>query len=642
MKTSLAAVLLALVEALTSMAGEDFRLLKEESRAGYRLRVYELYPDADLAVSALVLIPERAKIKTAAIFMPEDTTSIEGLAGELDPYASPNPAGGRLAYFAALQGSAAVALARPGYANGAPDDVDSEDSRKRYLALLPGSGWTDEALIAREVELCKRILTTIPAAKEATVAFNPPVTQPTAAVSKPPQFTGRRLATGKRMMHAADYEPERADGRTAKTMTWAMLKLRAACSSEMPEFLRDRESFLKWQREYLAPYRKCLAEVPENPEFVLLKEERREGYTLKTYEFYPYKGLAMKTMILYPDNAQPGKTPVVVCMPGGGGSLECLSGEKDAYYNRYPIRNRQCWYYVKCGMIAVALTNHSTANYCADDWSLWSAVNMTLAYWKRAGFRREDFISRSVAMCINFLKHDARVDRTKIACSGLSRGASVIYGALGNPDVKALNYNDFVLNGLHRRMSITELPSGETVGGDDTHYIWMAMAPTPMLLNEGGQYHGVIDEIKRAYELLGHPENLTVHYYDRYRDPRHRKYDDAYLCHATGLTVETHFEYCNVDAYDHSFHPESALPWLNGLFFGRAEIPATLEIEILRARAEREKSAEEFFPPDGQAGRKANGPKTVIPEDELKPERADGRTERTTTWAKMLCDELKR
>ncbi len=619
-------------------AADGSILLKSVRREGYTLETREFYPDEPLAVKALVLTPDNLPPHSApaAVFLPEDATSLECLAGEADPYASANADLGRQAYFAARGGMVAVALVRPAMANAAPADVNSDDSRKKYEALLPDSGWTDARLVAAELEWAKSFLAQHPAVDAGRIAVNPAVAKP-AGCPPPPRYDGRVLATGKRMLSEADYRLDRPDGRTEKTMTWAMVKLRQANPPTYPDFLKDRETFLAWQRQYLAAHRQDLVDLPAKPEFKLLETRPRDGYEVRVYEFYPYAGLAMKTMILYPDNAQPGKTPVVVCMPGGGGSLECLAGEPDSYYNRYPIRNRQCFYYAKCGMIAVALTNHSTANYCGDDWDLWSSIDLTLKYWQEAGFRRESLINRSVALCINFLKQDARVDRSKIACSGLSRGASVIHGAVANPDVKALCYNDFVLNGTARRTSVTELPSGVTYGGGNPE-IWMAMAPKPMILNEGGQYHGAIDFIRRAYELTGHPENLQIHWYDRYTQPSERKYDQVDLRTVTGLTAEQHFQYCNVDPYDHAFHPESALPWLNGLFYGRPEIPAALQPEIDRARAERVKSEREFFPPDGRTGRKAAGPKTSFSEADLQPERLDGRTERTTTWAKMLRD----
>ena len=147
----------------------------------------------------------------------------------------------------------------------------------------------------------------------------------------------------------------------------------------------------------------------------------------------------------------------------------------------------------------------------------------------------------------------------------------------------------------------------------------------------------MIEDVVRAYELSGHPENLTIHYYDRYRNPRTRRHENVDVRTLTGLTPEDYYEYNNCDPYDHAFHPESALPWLSKLFFGSDRLPDSLRIPLLEAKADREWMDTEFFPPDGRRNRWAWGERP-FDEKEMVPERSDGRTIYTATWAKMLLD----
>ncbi len=380
------------------------------------------------------------------------------------------------------------------------------------------------------------------------------------------------LAKQSRTTSMKDFTPERADGRTAKAMAWARKKQADAAKPPAHPFLKDRESFLAWQKDYLARhYAGYLPWKPKEPAVELVSSEKRDGYTLCVYECYPYPRAAIRAWALVPDGAKRGQTPVVFCLPGSGASLEGLVGDKDPYFTRYPIRNRQAWWYVKAGMIAVALENVGTA----------------------------------IAVLVDYFKTHPLVDKSKIAVSGMSRGAMEgLYPALLIPDVSAFVYNDFACDSMARRLATTDLPSGSSPRDGSNVEALIAMAPKPMILNEGGAYKGVIEDIKRAYELAGHPENLAIHYYDKYADPAARTYDGVDVRTLAGLTEAGFLEVCNCHEYDHSFHAESALPWLRGLFFGTPDVPKELEPEIARARAERERTAEELYPPDGLTGRK--------------------------------------
>ena len=441
-----------------------------------------------------------------------------------------------------------------------------------------------------------------------------------------------------------DFEPERADGRTMKTMAWARMKLAEAASAPAHPFLKDRESFLAWQKDYLKRhYANYLPWKPKEPAVEFVSKEKRDGYALHIYECHPYSRAAVRAWVLVPDGAKPGKTPVVFCLPGSGGSLEGLAGDKDPYFTRYPIRNRQAWWYVKSGMIAVALENIGTANGAADDMPWWASRVRLSELMQQLGSSITELVTRQIAILVDFLKENPLVDKSKIAVSGMSLGAMEgLYPALLIPDVSALVYNDFACDGMARRLATTDLPSGSNSGGGSNVEALMAMAPKPMILNEGGAWKGVIEDIKRAYELSGHPENLTIHYYDKYADPAARKYDGVNVRMLSGLDAAGFLTVCNCHEYDHSFHAESALPWLRGLFFGTPDIPKGLEAEVARARAERERKPEELYPPDGLTGRMCCGNARPFTEKDYVSDRPVGRSSKGYTWAMLeIRDRLR-
>ena len=98
-----------------------------------------------------------------------------------------------------------------------------------------------------------------------------------------------------------------------------------------------------------------------------------------------------------------------------------------------------------------------------------------------------------------------------------------------------------------------------------------AVAPRHMIFAEGGGWKNCIEKVRRGYELAGAPGNLTVRYYEKYADPASRKYEDVDLHQAKGLTDNDYLMFSNVDAGQHSFHPDVNLPWLAERFFGKAD-----------------------------------------------------------------------
>jgi len=647
-----------------------FTKLSTTERTGYTLERWEFYPEEQLAVEALVLIPEGAANAPAVICMADSGGSIEHLASEPDPYATADAANGRKAYFAMKSGYVAVALSMPAMANAAPDDVNSADSRTKYLALLPNSGWDDQKLVTREVGLCADFVKTLSCvnrksvyvhgvgasaslmgtaapASASRVSVLDAIPVPAVVDPAPAPVGGTPKATGKRMMCAADYEPERLYGRTKKTMTWSMLKLRAANPPEDAWYLKDAATFANFQYWQRDSYDKTLASwnLPEKPTMTLLSSEHRapqglRGYTLKVYELEPIEDLIVKTMVLIPDGAEAGKTPAVFCFPGTAGSLECLAGEPDPFLAESPVytlRNRQAWWYAQVGMIGIALENAANANNATWDMGYWMSQLKCRELLSKLGKSESEIYARTVELMIRWLKqNEPLLDETKIASSGLSLGAgSALTVATYSAGIRAYCFNDFVADGTGRRIATTDLPSGETHSGGAGYSTIAALTPKHVLLNEGGQYKGVIDGLKKGYEYAGQPDRISLHYYDKYGTPDKRLHEDVNLRACTGLTGSQYFEYCNVDPDDHSFHSESALPWLCNLFFGKWEPSAALQQEIDRAHAEKPHTAAELFPPDGLTGRKCAPLRSTFQPSDFLPERADGKTEKTMAWAAM-------
>ena len=137
-----------------------------------------------------------------------------------------------------------------------------------------------------------------------------------------------------------DFESQRADGRYESSVAWAQDMVRNMKPIYSLDTVKRPEDFPAWRAKVRAKLRELL-QVPDplpKVEFKLLKEEPRDGYRLRTYEFYPEPKLAVRMMMLVPDAAAEGKAkvPAMVSLPGSGASLESLAGEPDEYVCHSP------------------------------------------------------------------------------------------------------------------------------------------------------------------------------------------------------------------------------------------------------------------------------------------------------------------
>ena len=402
-----------------------------------------------------------------------------------------------------------------------------------------------------------------------------------------------------------DFETDRADGKFDRSVGFAMDYLRRMKPAYSFDNVETAEEMPAWRAKVRAKLKELLQVGDDmKRDFRLLSSEDRDGYRLSRYEFYPEEALAVPILVLEPSCAlQTGaKVPAVVCLPGSGASLDSLAGEPDDSANRFPLRNRQAWWYVKMGMVAVALENPATARNGERGVSHFVTQAQFARIMSIAGRSGWGFMVEHVLQAVEFLKAHPLVDQRRIGVSALSLGCiPALYSAVLSDDISALVYNDFVTSWAIRAMAQTEgdgqcgvgrkidarRPFGFYRWFDDEPDLMAAIAPRPMILSEGGPWKRHIEKVKRAYALAGASDKLRVAYYARFAEPSARKFEDVDLATVTGLDADGYLLRANVDAKEHSFHPDVNLPWLAETFFGKAELPEGLMQQVKQAATER-------------------------------------------------------
>ena len=391
---------------------------------------------------------------------------------------------------------------------------------------------------------------------------------------------------GRNVLMPDDFKTTRADGRFDNHLAFAMDYVRRMTPEYSFDKLNDASEMPAWRSKV----RSKLGELLQLPEklpqldFKLIREEPRDGYRLYRYEFYPEERLAIPILVLVPESAITGqrRVPAVVCLPGSGASLNSLAGEPDEFGNHYPARNRQAWHYAKVGMIGVAMENPATAESGVREVNHYVTQPQFARLMTLAGRSNWGFMVEHVLETIDFLKRHQNVDAKRIAISGMSLGCCpALYTAVMSDDVSAVVYNDFVSSWAANAVSVTKnlgggvdarRPFGFHRWFDDEPDLMAAIAPRPMIFSEGGSWKGCIEKVQRAYRLAGAEKNLRIAYYRKYSDPTSRKYEEVDLHQARGLTDTDYLVMSNVDAGQHSFHPDVNLPWIMETFFGKAEL----------------------------------------------------------------------
>ena len=391
-----------------------------------------------------------------------------------------------------------------------------------------------------------------------------------------------------------DFETQRPDGRYESDVAWAHELVRSMKPVLSLDTVAHPRDFPAWRASVREKLRELLQVTDPLPkiEFKLLTEEPRDGYRLRTYEFYPEPKLAVRMMMLVPDAAAEGRTkvPAMVSLPGSGASLESLAGEPDEYVCHFPARNRQSWFFAKMGIVGVALENPATAHNGVEGVAHYAGQGQFARLMTLAGRSNWGFVTTHVLETVAFLRSLPFVDETRIGVSGMSLGCiPALYAAVLDEEIAAVIYNDFVSSWAANATSVTKRlgagvdarrPFGFLKWFDDEPDLMAAVAPRPMILAEGGSWRNCIEKAKRGYELAGAPDNLTVRYYEKYADPASRKFEDVDLHEAKGLSDDDYLLHSNVDAAQHSFHPDVNLPWLAEVFFGKAHFTPEFQKDI--------------------------------------------------------------
>lgn len=378
----------------------------------------------------------------------------------------------------------------------------------------------------------------------------------------------------------------RRDGRylSSRGVTHAMLKNLKPAFQFNPDF--TREEFLEWK----TGFRKKMKEIMCHPDIADLPAPRRvdtrqrEGYRVEKWEVYPLPECVSTFLVLIPDGVtEAHPAPGVICIPGTGGSKESLAAEPEIEPNYASSRTfdkrTMALHYVKAGLVAVAVDNPGVGELSdlekyttAPDYNYDAIARELLEMgWSYLGYN--SYVDMQV---LKWMKTSRLIDSERIILSGHSLGteAMMVMGVL-EPSVYAIVYSDFLCRTLERMIVLTEpAPSGVRPYPNSIRHlipnflcnfdfpdIVSFFAPTPIIFTEGGLERD-FRQVQRAYEIAGHPENLTIYYYPKFADPRQRgKFEQL----PEGINYETYFSMTNVDPPMHYFKYELVIPWVKNL-----------------------------------------------------------------------------
>jgi len=367
------------------------------------------------------------------------------------------------------------------------------------------------------------------------------------------------------------FSSDREDGRFKSSMGFIHAHLKHLKPKLRFNPAMEPKDFPVWREAVRAKLLELMA-FPEldqpQPPPKRLWSKQREGYELQKWEAYPEPHSVVPYLVLVPDGVSAqSPAPGVMCFPGSFSSKESMTEELELNgepcSHRHAAKNKMAWEYARKGIVSVAVENPAT-NETADTIRKGSYEFSVHSMW--AGRSYEGISVFQKHHILQWLKQQPYVDAGRIAVSGHSLGAKpALHIGVLDPSVKAVVWNDGVTNWRERAVAtnLERIGTFQYLPGMlawfDYPDLQAALAPRPFLVTEGGRT-AILDDIRRAYELLGVSDRFEVVYYPKYATPDKRPFDDKEL--PEGLSMEEYFPYANCDPPMHNFKGETAVPWV--------------------------------------------------------------------------------
>ena len=327
--------------------------------------------------------------------------------------------------------------------------------------------------------------------------------------------------------------------------------------------------FEQWKKRVRQRLRILLSmpRMRHQPQPRMVSDEPREGYRLQRWELYPEPDTVVPMMMLIPETASAKHpVPAVLCLPGSAHPNEVLAGEPEPAGmapHRFPEHNAMARHFVARGLVALCVENPGTGSMFEPRASDWRRQCSELI-WMGSSYEGLSVFHKLAAL--QWLRRQPMVDRDRIAACGHSLGAkpALLLGLLA-PSLRAVVWNSAAYDWRVRHVVTNLVPVAPW------HYVpgfvrWFdyldlkaALAPTPLLLSEGGR-NDELRKVRQAYALAGARGSLRISYCPSFRKPSQRILDHKPM--PEGLHTEDYLRYLNACDDEHYFKDDVAVPWL--------------------------------------------------------------------------------
>lgn len=378
---------------------------------------------------------------------------------------------------------------------------------------------------------------------------------------------------------------DRPDGRFISTYGYLITELENTKPALSYDSTMSKLQFYRWQDDVKAAMENIMKFPMNNnnqPDPVCISTERKDGYVLEKWEFYPFPKCVSTFLVLKPDNVI-DKAPAVLCIPGSGRTKEGLAGEPGIYdcYTEEISSDHvtMALDYAKAGYIAVAVDNAGAGE--ASD----------IEHYSNSGNYNYDVISRLLLemgwswlgytsyldmQVLKWMKSTDYIDKNHIILSGFSLGTEpmMVLGVM-DKDIYAFVYNDFLCNTQERAVVMTKpnkygnRPFPNSIRHLIPDYwrffnfpdVVASLAPRPIIFTEGALDRD-FELVKNAYEKVNAVNNVKCYHY-----PKFSKKEDRLQIEKLpkGLDSKTYFRMVNVDPPSHYFKSELVIPWIDSI-----------------------------------------------------------------------------